>query len=89
MSAPDDNIRKYRASTLGTTLAEALQSLVEEEKITKREAASIFGKFDDVSRSPYALPVLLSLPLSLSSLSLSLSHTHTHTTAPSCIYSKQ
>ena len=88
MSAPDDNIRKYRASTLGTTLAEALQSLVEEEKITKREAASIFGKFDDVSRSPYALRVLLYLPLSLS-LSLSLSHTHTHTTAPSCIYSKQ
>lgn len=45
----DENAKKYRASTLGCTLAEALQSLVVEGQITKREAQTIMGHFDDVS----------------------------------------
>ena len=43
-----DHVRKYRTSTLGSSLAEALQDLIDEERITKKDAQTIFGVFDKV-----------------------------------------
>ena len=43
-----DHVRKYRTSTLGSSLAEALQDLIDEERLTKKDAQTIFGVFDKV-----------------------------------------
>lgn len=48
--------RMYRASTLGLTLGNTLLSLIDENKLTKKEAAAILEEFDDCIKNKVSEP---------------------------------
>jgi len=52
----NESHRMYRASTLGLTLGKALVSMIDENKLTKREAAAILEEFDDCIKNKVSEP---------------------------------
>jgi hypothetical protein len=52
----NESHRMYRASTLGLTLGKALVSMIDENKLTKKEAAAILEEFDECIKSKVSEP---------------------------------